>query len=133
MVGPHGMAIGYILHHGFQHHQIGLELCSLASLDLDNADGDDDDSTGNDVTDDVDETTIRTRLQDLCDDLNPVTDYLFVYVTDHGMSNGAICLWDFDGSTFLEADEQYSPAESFQIITEPLPGFQIQIIGRFIQ
>ena len=81
-----------------------------ASLDLDNADGDDDDSTGNDVTDDVDETTIRTRLQDLCDDLNPVTDYLFVYVTDHGSSDGAICLWDFDDDG-LDPDEKYSPAE----------------------
>lgn len=100
-----------LLSQGYPKSNIFVYYADGASLDLDNADGDDDDSTGNDVTDDVDETTIRTRLQELCDDLNPVTDYLFVYVTDHGMTNGSICLWDFDGSAVLEANEQYSPAE----------------------
>jgi hypothetical protein len=80
-------------------------------LDLDDADGDGNDSTGSDVTDSADEATIRARLQDLCDNLDVVTDYLFVYVSNHGGANGAASLYDFDNSGQLEADEEYSPAE----------------------
>jgi len=99
-----------LLSQGYPKNNIFVYYADGASLDLDNADGDNDDSTGSDVNDSADESTIRTKLQELCDTLHPVEDYLFVYVSDHGSGDGSICLWDFDDDG-LDADEKYSPAE----------------------
>ncbi|WP_163338528.1 C13 family peptidase [Desulfopila sp. IMCC35008] len=99
-----------LLNEGYPKSNIFVYYADGSSLDLDNADSDDDDSTGNDVNDSADEAIIRLKLQEMCDNLQPVEDYLFVYVSDHGSGDGSICLWDFDDDG-LDPEEKYSPAE----------------------
>ena len=96
---------------GYARANIYVYYADGASLDLDNADGDNDHSTGNDVTDSSSEANIRGRIQDLCGSLDPDRDTLFIYTSNHGSNNRGLCLWDFSGNGQLENDEIYSPAE----------------------
>lgn len=80
------------------------------SLDLDNADGDNNDATGSDVTAGANEAAIRNRIQTLCQTLDKDKDILFTYFTNHGADDTGVCLWD-GGGNGLDANELYSPAE----------------------
>ncbi|MBP1641764.1 MAG: hypothetical protein H6Q03_433 [Acidobacteria bacterium] len=95
---------------GYPKAQISVYYADGASLDLDNADGDNSDATGNDVTAGADEGTIRARIQQLCDDLDPRRDILFTYFSNHGADDDGVCLWDGNNNG-LQAGELYSPAE----------------------
>jgi hypothetical protein len=79
-------------------------------LDCDNADGDNNDATGSDVTAGAIENTIRLRYQTLCSPKNSRCHVLFSFFSNHGADNTGVCLWDLDGDG-LENDELYSPAE----------------------
>lgn len=80
------------------------------SLDCDNADGDNNDATGSDVTAGANESAIRNRIQTLCKTLDKDKDILFTYFTNHGADDVGVCLWD-GGGNGLDANELYSPSE----------------------
>jgi len=82
-----------------------------AALDLDNADGDNNNHTGDDVTDEVNKNTIRNCIQNLRDNLDPSRDILLVFTSNHGTDNRGLCLWDFNNNTTQENNEIYTPAE----------------------
>ncbi len=95
---------------GYKKSNVYVYYADGSSLDLDNADGDNNDATGNDVTAGADESLIRARIQQLCKNLNPKKDILFLYFSNHGADNDGVCLWDGNNNG-LDANELYSPAE----------------------
>ena len=80
-------------------------------LDLDNLDGDNNDNTGNDVTGAADAALFRPRIQSLCATLDPQSDVLLVYTSNHGGDNLGLCLWDLNSNGQLESSEFYTPAQ----------------------
>lgn len=78
------------------------------ALDCDNADGDNNDATGSDVTDGAFESSIRARYQSLSATWR--CRVLFSYFTNHGADNTGVCLWDDEGDG-LDSEELYSPDE----------------------
>ncbi len=80
------------------------------ALDCDNEDGDNDDATGNDVTDGAFEDTIRAKFREICSSFSLRRHVLFSYFTNHGSDDDGVCLWDvaWDG---LDDNELYSPDE----------------------
>lgn len=95
---------------GYKKSNIFVYYADGSSLDLDDADGDNDDATGSDVTADADEALIRARIQQFCADLSSIRDILFIYFSNHGANDDGVCLWDATGNG-LDANELYSPAE----------------------
>lgn len=95
---------------GYERSHIYVYYANGASLDLDNADGDNNDATGSDVTAGAVEATIRARIQTLCRTLDRHRDILFTYFTNHGADDSGVCLWDGNNDG-LGANELYSPAE----------------------
>lgn len=79
-------------------------------LDCDNADGDNNDNTGDDVTAGATESIIRAKFQDLCSSLSASNSVLFSYFSNHGADDTGVCLWDASNPG-LDADELYSPQE----------------------
>ncbi len=80
-------------------------------LDLDNADGDNDDTTGSDITGNVAKNNFRTDIQNFCQNLDPTKDILVIYTSNHGTQGQGLNLWDFNGNGKIDANEVYTPAE----------------------
>ncbi|MFC1762326.1 SdrD B-like domain-containing protein [Planctomycetota bacterium] len=81
------------------------------ALDLDNADGDNNHNTGDDVTDFADKTTIRSQISTLRDTLDPSRDILLIFTSNHGADNEGLCLWDLNSNGKLDNGEIYTPTE----------------------
>jgi len=96
---------------GYPKYNIYVFYDNGTSLDLDNLDNDNDNSTGNDVDGAANETNIRARIQHFCTFLDPEVDILFLYGTNHGTDNRGMDLWDFNNNTTTEDNEIYSPSE----------------------
>jgi hypothetical protein len=80
-------------------------------LDLDNADGDNNDATGDDVTGAADAALFRPKIQSLCSNLDPKRDVLLIYTSNHGADNAGLCLWDLNNSGSLDSSEFYTPTQ----------------------
>jgi hypothetical protein len=96
---------------GFPQSNLWTYYADGRPLDLDNADGDNNNATGSDVTDSANEAAIRARIHGLCTTLNATRDVLLLYTSNHGASNGDLVLWDFNQNGARENAEGYSPAE----------------------
>ncbi len=95
---------------GFEKANIFVYYAEGSPLDLDNLDGDDDHTTGSDVTGSTDKAAIRAKISTLCDELNGLRDVLFIYGSNHGSVLGLI-LWDFNGDELQDPEEYYARDE----------------------
>lgn len=95
---------------GFEKANIFVYYAEGSPLDLDNLDGDNDHTTGSDVTGSTNKTAIRAKISSLCDELNGLRDVLFIYGSNHGNVYG-LTLWDFNGNEDQEPEEYYAPEE----------------------
>jgi len=97
---------------GFPAANISTYYNNGSGADLDNADGDGDYATGgSEVTGTASQANIKAKIQNLCANLNPKRDVLFIYATNHGIDDKGIALWDFDGDGQFDDDEVITPAE----------------------
>lgn len=105
---------------GYAKNRIWVYYADGSPLDLDNADGDSNDTTGSDVDGACSKQAVRNRISFLSSGLNPAKDTLFIYMTGHGVRAGAgpcdwgrsgVTLWDANGNKKLDAEDCYSPTE----------------------
>jgi hypothetical protein len=80
-------------------------------LDLDNADADNDNSTGSDLDGGAVEADFRSVIQDICTNGDPARDVLLIYFSNHGADDMGAVLWDFNSNGYAGANEIYTPAE----------------------
>src|SRR5207302_11257047 len=84
---------------GYKKANISVYYADGGALDLD-GDG------NSDVTGAAGKATFRAKLQNLCANLNPLTDVLFIYTTNHGVKNKGLHLPLNAGK-----EDPYTPAE----------------------
>lgn len=74
-------------------------------------DGDNNDNTGNDVIGAADAALFRPKIQSLCSTLDPKSDVLLIYTSNHGGDDQGLCLWDLNSNGNLDSSEFYTPAQ----------------------